>query len=222
MIILFLGCWANASVRVQPAYWIWAGIVPADAPAQAELLIYQGNFIDAGSESRFEHKGIYPSPLDQGAVWLVFRMHELPDQDFLHTVVNQYISRWNQHQVEVKGIQLDFDSPSAKLNTYARYLKDLRTKLPPNVKYSITGLGTWLMDADKQTIADLHQSVDHVTYQLYVGRKPLKYVEPYLNFLQRLQHPFKIGLLYQYPDRQGIEQLQHNPSFRGITYFIQK
>ena len=207
---------------MQSAYWIWAGIVPEDAPAQADLLIYQGNFIEHETGNRFEHKGIYPSPLDQEAVWLVFRMHELPNLAFLDGVIDQYITRWNKHRVTVKGIQLDFDSPSAKLSTYANFLKDVRQQLPAQMKYSITGLGTWLMDADKAIIADLHKSVDHVTYQLYVGREPLINPHRYLSFLQRLQHPFKIGLLYHHPDMKGTEQLQHNPHYLGMTYFIQK
>jgi len=71
------------------------------------------------------------------------------------------------------------------------------------------------VDADNAAITLLHGSFEHLTFQVYVGRTPLKYAEPYLNFLQRIQHPFKVGRLYQHPDIQGVQRLQHNPNYLG-------
>ncbi len=204
------------------SYWIWAGLTPADAPADAELIVYQGNFVSQSGQLQFEHKGIYASPLKQSQIQLVFRLHEIQNPLFIVDTIERYIRDWRRHSVVVTGIQLDFDSPSAKLSEYASFLYQVREKLSIDLGFSITGLGTWLMDADAVTLRQLHAQVDTITYQLYVGRAPVRYPQRYINFLLHLKHPFKVGLLYNQQPLERTEQLQVNPAFKGFSYFIQK
>ncbi len=212
----------NVEAQAHKDYWIWAGITPADAPADAELIIYQGNFVVESERLMFEHKGIYPSPLTADGMQLVFRLHELRDPDYMVLTIERYMAEWQKHGVKTKGIQLDFDSPSAKLSEYAHFLNQIRTSLSKELQFSITGLGTWMMDADASTLKQLHQQVDVVTYQLYVGRQPVRYPQQYLNFLNRLNEPFKVGLLYSQPPLPGLKKLESNTAFKGFSYFIQK
>ena len=216
------GCGGGDTSVDAPAYWIWAGITPAEAPPGAELIVYQGHFLRAEGQWGFQHRGIYPSPVEQSHIQVVLRMHELPPPEYIADVVLQYMADWRRHSVAVTGVQLDFDSPSARLQRYVDFLRAVRRELPAHLTYSITGLATWLLDADASTLKALHDSVDHVVYQLYAGRELHDDPQPYLDFLSRNPHPFKIGLLSHRKAINGIDNVYPNPAFRGIVYFIQR
>jgi len=212
----------TVSALDDPQYWIWAGIVPENAPAQAELIIYQGNFIGNKGNYGFEHKGLYPYPLRNHSVQLVFRLHHLLDPQYVSSVISKCVYDWNRHEVTIKGIQLDFDSPSAALLDYARFLRQLRPLLSSALTFSITGLGAWLADASMQELNTLHNSVDYITYQFYQGRRSFSYPEKYISFLSRNPNPFKVGLLYSKVKTISVTKLESNPAFQGLSYFIQK
>jgi len=204
-----------------PQYWIWAGILPDEAPKSSTVIIYQGNFVDIGGHYQFEHKGIYPSPLPGRQVQLVFRLHELLDAEYIAQTIKQFLWEWKRHQVHVSGIQLDFDSPSAKLSRYAAFLLVTRNKIPEELEFSITGLGAWLVEASRSDLKMIHDSVDYVTYQFYVGRTPLSSPARYLSFLETMPYRFKVGLLAAEVEPMLPAILIPNPSYLGVTYFIQ-
>ncbi len=204
-----------------PSYWIWAGRLPDEAPADArELWIHQGRFVQVGGSWDLEHQGLYPSPLARRRIQLVFRLHELPPPAFVAETLDAYSVAWGRHAVEVTGVQLDFDSPSASLADYGAFLGAVREQLPDGVGLSITGLATWLADAEPATRRALHRSVDHVAYQLYAGRRPHADAERFLRFLSRLPHPFEVGLLDRRHAPAAVARLRRNPAFRGTVVFL--
>lgn len=204
-----------------PEYWVWAGILPEEVPAGADILLYQGNFIVEGDTRLFDHKGVHPHPLERSGITLAFRLHELPAPELAVLVIETYITAWQRHGVSVSGVQLDFDSPSAKLDGYATFLAGVRERLPAGLDYSITGLGAWLAETDRETLAKLHDAVDYVAYQFYVGRTPLEQPGNYIRFLSRNPHPFKVGLLAH--DRTiNPGAFTGSPGFRGVIYFLQR
>lgn len=221
MLVVFLIFSDQALSLDEPQYWIWAGILPSDAPADTELLIYQGNFLGKDDGWNYEHKGIYPSP-NNSKVQLVFRMHELPEPAFVSGTIHKYILNWRRHDVNIAGVQLDFDSPSAKLEIYAIFLRKVRGLLSNELEFSITGLGTWLADTGPETLKVLHASVDYVTYQLYVEREPLSHPERYIRFLMNNKYPYKIGMLAANAPVVDIQMLTKNTAFKGVSYFIQR
>ena len=46
-------------------------------------------------------------------------------------------------RVKITGLQIDYDSPTNKLDAYARFLRSVREKRPPNHRLSITALLDW-------------------------------------------------------------------------------
>lgn len=220
-LMLFTNACASQAATNDAQYWIWAGILPQEAPNNAEILIYQGNFIDTEDGVGFEHKGIYPSPLTHRRVHLVYRLHRLMSPSFIADTINGNIYRWQQLGVNIQGVQLDFDSPSAKLKQYATFLHAVRERLLANIGFSITGLGTWLADASADTLQLLHAQVDYIIYQLYRGRQSTPYSRRYISFLQKNPYPFRVGVLFAKSKPLVLASLANNPKFLGTTYFIQ-
>lgn len=217
----------------QHHHWLWAGLLPNELPPTVlsralptRLYIYQGNIERANNHYFFVSKGIQPSPLPTGinSIVLVLRMHHLPTPDSLIDVYQQRKAHWAEHSVSVVGLQLDYDSPSAKLSAYARHLRAVREKLHavhPNAEFSITGLGSWMVDTDSETLTSLHSSVDFVAYQLYRHRTPIKHLGRYLTKLENLSHPFRTGLLSQQTLPENTK-LATNGYWLGHLYFHQK
>lgn len=103
---------------------------------------------------------------------------------------------------KVNGLQIDFDSPTSKLEKYADLLKRIRPELPPGIALSITALPTWLT---AQEFEPLLASVDYFVPQFYensmgatiesispVSSKRL--LEKGLQDAGRLSKPFYAGL----------------------------
>lgn len=205
-------------------FWVWAGIPMSAVPAAAsDLYVYQGQFTQTGGFiSRGPQSGV-PTP-PSTSVRLVYRMHHLVEQGNLLAVHEFFAKRWEKHGVKVVGLQLDFDSPSAKLSTYADYLQKLRAALPQQTELSITGLASWLVDNPSAQQA-IQQNVDFVAYQFYVGREPLVQIDAYIGMLKETRQPYYIGVLKD-QDRVVIEQQLNRKAaasgFQGYIVFIQK
>ena len=76
---------------------------------------------------------------------------------------------------KVKGIQLDLDFPTRLLPQYERTLISLRSKLPNEIRISITGLPTWMSSVD---LKPLLNTVDFWTPQLYGAEIPAHIGQP--------------------------------------------
>lgn len=209
-------------LSVDVAWWVWAGIGLDEVPADAPVYLYQGLFSHNRQGERFEPRGYFPHPLDRSGIALVFRFDELIPAEFASKVINRRIERWRRHAVVIREIQLDFDSPTARLSSYAVFLARMRKGFPRYMKFTITGLGTWLLEGEPEDIAAIYQSVDAIVFQLYRGRKQVEKIDRYLTPLTEFEYPFKVGLL---PTMSAVgERLrQMNPKrLQGITYFYQR
>ncbi len=222
-ISLFLLLPANALANSSTAYWVWAGILPKDVPENNRLYIYQGAIKQESEKLYFTRKGIYPSPLKAKEVYLAFRLQgELPDPDKIVKITTDFVNQWQQHDVAITGIQLDFDSATAKLLSYSEFLKQYRSQLPKTLKLSITGLGDWVLYGNPKTLKEISETTDEIIFQLYQGRKPLPEIDRYVEGLATLQVPFKVGFLSKYPYQNYIDVLNKNEYFKGIVLFVQK
>ena len=72
---------------------------------------------------------------------------------------------------------------------------DLRGRLPPDCRLSITGLLDWSSQGDSAALDALGGVVDEVVLQTYQGRHTIPGYEAYLARLSRMTIPFKIGLV---------------------------
>ncbi len=142
------------------------------ALAQARsLYVLQGQI----SQSRqgainFIAQGIAIPRLSRGEVWVVYRAHTLHWPESVYRQLLGQVKRWQQAGNPVVGIQIDFDARTRYLDEYANFLRDLRKRLPADLRLSITGLMDWSSNADPAAIAQLKGVVDEVVVQTYQGR----------------------------------------------------
>ncbi len=225
ILIFILNCYVQIALADKnvTGYWIWAGIPPTTVPAVGDLYIYQGLVTEKQTTPLFLRKGLYPHPMETKGLYLSFRISgELPDPAVLKKLVIAVAADWEEHEVFVKGIQLDFDSPTSQLAKYKDFLLNFRQALPHKYKLSVTGLGDWLSDGDQNTLKEITAITDEIIFQLYQGRRPLPNIDFYLNKLVELRYPFKVGFLERYQNENYIEILSINPYFMGAVIFTQR
>lgn len=221
MIVVLLQC--CPAIAINNAYWLWAGITAKDAPPMKDYYIYQGIISQQGNKVHLQHIGLYPHPISCSQCFLVYRFAStLPSQDGFVKIFLDDAKKWQRHHVSIRGLQVDYDSPTKKLISYADYLIKLRQALPGEYELNITGLADWLTDGDKVALTKIAENTSHVAYQLYNGRHPLKNNRLYISALDRYPHPFRLGLLQEHLIGCSLKKLKYNPNFLGITYFIQK
>jgi len=213
-----LGC-DKAPVE-EDAYWIWAGIPIVEDYSHKQLYLYQGRFYLDSGKPTYERRGLYPHSIEATSVFLVFRLDHLVPVKKLLTVVESISTHWTEKGVNVEGIQLDFDSPTARLLGYSDYLKNVRSMLSNKLKLSITGLGDWLLASKPGYLEQLADEVDEIVFQLYQGREELDGLSVYLNALKKVSFPYKLGVL-QSTNKTELEKMQKGRHFRGVIYFVQ-
>jgi hypothetical protein len=204
------------------SYWIWAGVaVPAYSRGK-NLYMYQGAFRRNRHGIEYARKGLYPHRLHANEVHLVFRLESLDSSESFKNTILMLISHWEQKKTTIRGIQLDFDSPTGKLDRYSVFLKEVRNWLPSRYRLTITGLGDWLLLGQPKLLQALLACVDEIVFQLYSGRQYVPGLERYIAELQRLDIPFKVGLLSNRSQNKTIENaIRRNPHYRGSICFIQ-
>ena len=164
-------------------------------------------------------QGMSVPRLTQGHVWVVYRAHTLRWPERVYTQVLGQVQRWRDAGNPVIGIQIDFDARTQYLHEYADFLRDLRRRLPADLRLSITGLMDWSSNADPTAIAQLKGVVDEVVVQTYQGRHSIPDYAAYLPRMNRLGVPFKIGLI-QGGEWQAPGYLQESEWFRGYVVFL--
>lgn len=225
LIILGCGSWLDphAPKKTMPIdYWIWAGIRPDEKMEKSVLYIYQGILRKNEQGISYERKGLFPHPLPN-QIYIVFRFSGgLPNAEEIVKLFDVTAGFWKHHHVKVKGLQLDFDSPTSKLLEYSNFLSQVRTHLKSNYKLSITGLGDWVLFGNKTSLRSIEKNTDEIIFQLYQNRQHFTDIERYIHHLMCLDMPFKVGLLnHQTPERY-INKLQESPYFKGAVIFVQK
>ena len=221
LLIILTNCAENNNRSV--SYWLWAGITPEDAPPNSEYYIFQGSFDTKAEETVYTRLGLYPHPLKSKKVVLVYRIeNQLPDVNYIIDLFLQNVTHWQSHPVKIAGVQLDFDSPTSKLPEYSLFLKKLRENLPAEYMLSITGLGDWLYSDQVESLLSISSIVDEIVFQLYQGRVYLDDFDKFILKLRGYPKSFRIGLLDGVSTPDPIENLESNPNYKGIIYFIQK
>ncbi|SDS35921.1 Protein of unknown function [Pseudomonas asplenii] len=213
---------AAVDAREHDAFWLWSGVAPQPVLAQARsLYVLQGQI----SQSRqgainFIAQGIAIPRLNRGEVWVVYRAQTLRWPESVYRQLLGQVKRWQQAGNPVVGIQIDFDARTRYLDEYANFLRDLRRRLPADLRLSITGLMDWSSNADPAAIAQLKGVVDEVVVQTYQGRHSIPDYAAYLPRMNRLGLPFKIGLI-QGGEWQEPAYLKVSEWFRGYVVFLQ-
>jgi hypothetical protein len=81
------------------------------------------------------------------------------------------VQRWREAGVQVVGLEIDHDCPTAGLRRYASFLSRLRQARPADVPLalSITALPAWL---ESERLGELLQQVDHTVLQVHAVQHP--------------------------------------------------
>ena len=219
-------CLASAgTVRAEDydAFWLWAGVKPQPALAGARTLyILQGQIAapDNGDGlGRLLAQGGAIPHLNHGQVWLDYRAHTLRWSPAVYAEMLARLQRWRAAGNPVVGLQIDFDAHTRRLSEYAKFLADLRGRLPPDCRLSITGLLDWSSQGDSTALSALGGVVDEVVLQTYQGRHTIPNYQAYMASLGRLTIPFRIGLA-EGGDWSAPPGLAANPWFRGYVVFL--
>ena len=209
------------------AFWLWAGVTPPPVLATAKTLyLLHGQVsapIHATGPARLIAQG-GSTPHLQASVpgrtaWIVYRAHTLDWPPAIYDQILAEWARWRAAGDPVVGIQIDFDAHTRHLGDYARFLADLRKRLPPDCKLSITGLLDWSSQGDPTALEQLSGVVDEVVLQTYQGRQTIPGYTAYLARLDRMKAPFKIGLV-EGGEWTAPPRLATNPWFRGYVVFL--
>ncbi|HEX8596740.1 MAG TPA: DUF3142 domain-containing protein [Pseudomonas sp.] len=223
--VLALPAGAAVNADDYDAFWLWGGVSSQPVLARAKTLyVLQGQISSSRREQHrrvnFIAQGMPITQLPQTEVWVVYRAHTLRWPEPVYRQLLGQVNRWREAGNNVVGIQIDFDARTRYLDEYVEFLRDLRQRLPRHYRLSITGLLDWSSNADAQSIVKLKDVIDEVVVQTYQGRHSIPDYAAYLPRMNRLEMPFKIGLI-QNGEWQAPGFLQASPWFRGYVVFLQ-
>jgi hypothetical protein len=204
-------------------FWLWAAVTPQPALAGAhDLYLLQGQVEaarGARTTARLVAQGGAPVRIEGKAIWLAYRVHTLDWTPAIYAQIGARLDRWRAAGTPVAGVQIDFDARTHGLDDYAVFLRELKTRLPPGCRLSVTGLLDWGGARDPAGLNALGGVVDEVVLQTYQGRHTIPNYAAYLGRLDRLTFPFKIGLV-EHGDWTAPAGLSANPWFRGYVVFL--
>lgn len=96
------------------------------------------------------------------------------------------------------GVEVDYDCPTSKLSTYARFLAALRARLPASLRLSITALPTWMNSVDLERLVP---PLDELVLQVHAVDDPRRglfspaQAEGWVRaFARRIDRPFRVAL----------------------------
>jgi len=225
VLLLASPAFGAVDARDYDAFWLWSGVTPQPVLKQAKTLYILQGQINATRRApqrgvQLIAQGISVPRLTRSEVWVVYRAHTLRWPEQVYTQLLGQVQRWRDAGNPVVGIQIDFDARTQYLHEYADFLRDLRQRLPADLKLSITGLMDWSSNADPTAIAQLKGVVDEVVVQTYQGRQSIPDYAAYLPRMNRMGLPFKIGLI-QGGEWEEPRYLQGSEWFRGYVVFLQ-
>ncbi len=180
------------------SFWIWGNITSAPYLKKAkELYILQGSIQNdkQTKESKIIPQGVGVLKIPQQKVWLVYRNHILTWNNNEINLIISRIKQWESFGNQIEGIQIDFDSQTKNLKEYAIFLEKIRQQLPQKYRLSITGLMDWANIQNQETLSLLRNNIDEIVIRTYQATKTIENYQAYLQRIETLKLPFKIGLV---------------------------
>jgi hypothetical protein len=208
----------RVDARDYDAFWLWAGVAAQPELEHARTIYLLDGEVRDGRPAR--NIPLLPAPprLRDKAVWLVVRTDTLDWPDAAYERIGRDLDAWRDGN-QLQGMQIDFDASTRGLSRYAQFLRDLRRRLPPRYRLSITGLMDWSANGDPQALRGLKGIVDEVVIQTYQGRSTIWGYERYFDRMKDFPISFKVGLIEK---GHWIEprELRAEPNFRGYVVFL--
>ena len=130
----------------------------------------------------------------------VIRIDGRLDEGRMAALLDRVVATVSAPQIldAIKGIEIDYDCPTSKLATYAKFLAALRGRLPASIALSITALPTWMSSS---ALASLATDVSEMVLQVHAVEDPRRglfnpdQAERWVReFGRRIGRPFRVAL----------------------------
>jgi hypothetical protein len=203
------------------AFFLWAGVPAPENLAEAETVYLLWGEVRGDDPARVAVLRPEPPRTTDPEIWLVIRAERLDWGEGVYRQLLAEAVRWRGRGNRLAGIQVDFDAATLRLGTYAAFLRDLRRRMPADMKLSATGLMDWSSGAGADDLAALDGVVDELVVQTYQGRATVPGYQRYLPSLERLTLPYRIGLI-EGGEWQAPASLAGDPDFRGYVVFLKR
>ena len=201
------------------AFWLWSGVKPQSVLAKAKTIYILEGEVRASPTPRIDRLRGGTPRAKHADIWLVYRVETIKWGPDVARQITADLARWKKAGSNTVGVQIDFDAATRGLEGYATFLKTLRTELPTNTKLSITGLMDWSSRADPGGLKAIAGVVDEIVIQTYQGRKTIPGYAGYLAQLDRLDVPYKLGLV-QGGEWSAPKALAKDVHFKGYVVFL--
>jgi Protein of unknown function (DUF3142) len=221
-LILLTACSSEAppvDARNHDAFWLWAGVKPQPVLETAKTIYILEGEIRAAAQPRVDRLRGGTPRVKHADVWLVYRVETINWGPDITRQISADLARWTKAGSKVVGVQIDFDAATKGLEGYGVFLKALRTELPTGTKLGITGLMDWSSRADPGGLKAIAGVVDEIVIQTYQGRKTIPGYAGYLAQLDRLDVPYKLGLV-QGGEWTAPAALKTDTHFGGYVVFL--
>jgi len=175
-------------------YWLWAGQPASSANYRPDVLYVQ-------TKGRR-----WPADLPRADRYIVVRRIEPSDRGPTRRAALALLEDYKalvadaSRSVHVDGLQIDYDSPTDRLNDYGGFLEEVRRGLPPAARLSVTALLDWF--GPRTQIAAVLRHVDEFVPQFYdlgLERAAAGIAEPidagkWAAIFDAYQIPYRIGI----------------------------
>ena len=176
-------------------FFLWAGVKPPPAVRRAKVLYILAGEVRRDGPPRFVSlRAGVPHGL-RSAIWLTVRSERLDWDELTWETLLGELARWEHAGNRMEGLQIDFDASTPGLGRYAAFLKEVRRRLPPRAKLSVTGLLDWSANGDPRALAALSGIVDEAVIQTYQERTTIPGYAAYFRAIDTLPLRHKIALV---------------------------
>lgn len=130
----------------------------------------------------------------------VIRIDGRLDEDRMTAALERVVTTLSAPKTlqSIAGVEIDYDCPTSKLSTYAKFLAALRARLPASIALSITALPTWLSSS---ALSSLGAHLNEVVLQVHAVDDPRRglfdpdQAERWVrDFGRRIGRPFRVAL----------------------------
>jgi hypothetical protein len=168
---LFWEILVNAGAKqIEIGYWLWP-ISESPYVSPPGETVPDTLYVEVAEYRQGKLYTTWPEKVPPASRYLaVIRVEgtKTPETLIIPEIIKQYFRLKKMASAsgqQLAGLQIDFDCPTAKLNTYADFLKNLRTALTKEDILSITALIDWF-EANNR-IADVIKWIDEYVPQFY-------------------------------------------------------
>jgi len=201
------------------SFFLWSGVRPPADLARAESVYLLWGELRPDDPNRIValRREVPRNPGPE--LWLVVRADRLDWGEDAYDQLLAEAERWRAANRRFAGIQVDFDAATLRLGSYTAFLRDLRRRMPAELRLSATGLMDWSAGAPSDDLVALEDVLDEVVVQTYQGRATIPGYRRYLPTLERLDLPYRVGLI-EGGEWSPPAALARDPLFKGYVVFL--